>query len=261
MLKGGLSIYECGNSLFLHLNILNVIMKKIVFTLALLVAAISLQAQNLQLHFDPRHALHSDSFEKNYFTATFEMFKPDKWGSTFMFVDLDFNQSRGNIGTAYLELARDFKMGKCPVMLHAEFNGGVGKTSDSFGFSIANAYLAGLSYNKQIGAVNVGTYVAYKYNAFKRVSNDVQWTVTWGANFFDNKFTVSGFMDLWTQNKVEDHSSDSNKKKVILLTEPQFWYNATSNLSVGTEIEISNNFLTGMKKTMVNPTIAAKWNF
>ena len=233
-------------------------MRKSLITLSLFALSMFTYAQNIQLHFDPRHALHGNEVsDKNYFTATFEMFKPDKWGSTFMFVDLDFNQSRGNIGTAYLEIARDIKIGKSPIMAHVEFNGGVGK-AENFGFSIPNAYLAGASYATNLSGVNLSTYVAYKYNAFDKVSNDVQWTVTWGTNLFDNKVTLSGFLDIWTEDK---QGVGESGKKVILLTEPQFWYNLNSNLSLGTEVEISNNFITRSNKMLVNPTIAAKWNF
>ena len=231
-------------------------LRKSLFTLGLFVLSMLVTAQNIQLHFDPRHGLHSKDFDKNYFTATFEMFKPDKWGSTFMFVDLDFNQSRGNIGLAYLEIARDIKLGKSPIMAHVEFNGGIGKSIEHYGFSIPNAYMAGASYATNIGGVNLGTYLVYKYNAFDKVSNDVQWTGTWGVNLCDNKLTLSGFVDVWTEDKQGEGESG---KKVIVLTEPQFWYNLNSNLSLGSEVEISNNFVGN--KAFVNPTIAAKWNF
>jgi hypothetical protein len=55
----------------------------------------------------------------------------------------------------------------------------------------------------------------------------------------------------------------------VFLTEPQFWFHVvnkgkTSNrLSVGTEIEISNNFVyaADLSQTFfVNPTIALKWD-
>ncbi|NDW18048.1 DUF5020 family protein [Dysgonomonas sp. 216] len=236
-------------------------MKKLMLLFAALILVAGISAQNLQLHFDGRHGLHSDVAPRNYITATFEMFKPDKWGSTFMFVDLDFNQSRGNIGTMYLEIARDIKVGKSPIMAHLEFNGGIGKAED-FGFSIPNAYLVGPSYNRNFGSVNIGTYLVYKYNAFEKVSNDVQWTVTWGTNLLNNKITLSGFLDLWTENKNKTHNNGDSGKKVILLTEPQFWYNVTPNLSFGSEIEISNNFYTNYNNNVyVCPTLAAKWNF
>ncbi len=236
-------------------------LKKVLFTLVLIVSSFSIYAQNLQLHFDPRHALHGDKIsEKNYFTATFEMFKPDKWGSTFMFVDLDFNQSRGNIGTAYMEIARDIKLGKSPIMAHVEFNGGVGN-AENFGFSIANAYMAGASYSTMIGKANIGTYLVYKYNAFAKVSNDVQWTVTWGVDLLNNKVRICGFLDVWTQDKKATLGDGHSGKHIVLLTEPQFWYNLTPNLALGSEIEISNNFLKRKDKAYINPTIAAKWNF
>lgn len=233
--------------------------RKPLFTLALFFVSMFTFAQNIQLHFDPRHGLHSEDFSKNYFTTTFEMFKPDKWGSTFMFVDLDLNLSRGNIGLAYMEIARDIKLGKCPIMAHAEFNGGLGS-----GFSIPNAYLAGASYATNLGGVNLSTYLAYKYHAFERVSNDVQWTITWGTNLCNNKITISGFLDIWTENKDRSKVKTTDDKKIVLLTEPQFWYNVNENLSLGTEIEISSNFLKDSQfkdKAFVNPTIAAKWNF
>lgn len=221
-------------------------------------------AQNVQLHFDSRHALHSDDFKRNYFTATFEMFKPDKWGSTFMFVDIDFNHTKGNIGLAYMEIYRDQKIGKFPIMAHVEYNGGLVRTEDFNGFSIPNAYLVGASYPIQLGPVNLTTYVAYKYHAFDKVSNDVQWTLIWGTNLINDKITISGFFDLWTENKNREKVPGKSGKKVVIVTEPQFWYNVTSNLSFGTEIEISSNFLKakdGEDKAFVNPTIAVKWNF
>lgn len=222
----------------------------------LLVGGVSLLAQNLQLHFDPRRTLQGkEEFPRNYATATFEMFKPDKWGSTFMFVDLDFSMSKGNIGSAYMEIARSQNLGKLPIKAHVEFNGGIA----SWG-TIHNAYLLGAAYPFAVGKFNFNTYIAYKLYTFDKTSHDVQWTFTWGANFFNDKLTICGFMDLWSQNEVKTKDGWKSGKEVVFLTEPQFWYNITSNLSVGTEIEISSNFY-GKDKAYVNPTIAAKWNF
>ena len=50
----------------------------------------------------------------------------------------------------------------------------------------------------------------------------------------------------------------------VFLTEPQFWYNFTNHFSVGTEVEISNNFIYNVvddKSFFINPTLAVKWNF
>lgn len=225
-----------------------------------LFAVITINAQNIQLHFDPRHALHKETFDKNSLIARFEMYKTDKWGATYGYIDFDFNQSKGNIGSAYLEISRDQKIKKLPVMAHVEFNGGVGKAND-FGFSMPNAYLVGVSYMIQIKHIDINTYIAYKYNAFQKVSNDLQWTIRWNTNLCDNKLTISGFLDIYSENNIRVRTSNENKKKIVLLSEPQFWYNVTANLSFGTKIEISNNYFTSTNKVIVNPTIAAKWRF
>lgn len=236
-------------------------LKRHFLSLALLLASLAMGAQNLQLHYDFRHALNGNIPATNYFTSTFEYFKPDKWGSTFLFVDMDYNQSRGNIGTAYWEIARDIKIGKYALMPHIEYNGGAGN-SEGFGFSIANAYLLGASYSFGTAKTHFNTYLAYKYNAFQKVSNDVQWTLSWGSSLCNNKITLSGFTDVWTENK--DRKGVKSGKKIILLTEPQIWYNVNSNVSIGSEIEISNNFYTSSgynNRLYVFPTLAGKWTF
>lgn len=236
--------------------------RKIYFSFMLL-SGFALQAQNLQLHFDPRSSIHGkESFASNYLTATYEMFKTDKWGSTFMFVDADFNLSDGNVGMIYTEIARNFKINDFPLMPHIEYNGGLGlfEIEDNVGggYSIPNAYLAGLSYTFAIGNIFMETYVAYKYNAFKEASHDVQWTLTWIANFENDKLTLTGFADLWSENK---NPLDADLyKKIVFLAEPQIWYNATTNFSLGSEVKISSNF-GGKNNSLVCPTIAMKWNF
>lgn len=233
--------------------------------LFLTIGGIGATAQNLQLHFDSRHSLYgNDAAPVNFMTATFEMYKPDKWGSTFMFADFDFSYNDRNIGLAYTEIARDFKIKGFPLMPHIEYNGGIGLARDTdFGFSIPNAYLAGVSYPFQLGQFYMGTYLAYKLNDFKKNSHDVQWTLTWNGNFANNKLSLSGFLDLWTENKDKTGLSDKSGKEVILLSEPQIWYNCTPNFSVGSEIELSYNFVKTKEanRFFAIPTLAAKWNF
>lgn len=230
--------------------------KLFLFTLSL-VAFASLNAQNLQLHFDPRHAFYGDDVAaKNYLTATFEMFKPDAWGSTFMFVDFDFNGDKRNIGLVYAEIARAFKIKDFALMPHLEYNGGLGT-----GFSIPSSYLAGAQYPFKLGNFFMGTYLAYKLNAFNELSHDVQWTLTWNSAFPNSKVSLAGFLDLWTENK--NRATGEGGKKLILLSEPQVWYNFTPNFAIGSEIELSYNFVNAFaeSKFYAVPTLATKWNF
>jgi len=239
--------------------------RKILFSLAILCTTAAVQAQNLQLHFDPRNSLYGDVVSSsNYLTGTFEMFKPDQWGNTFMFVDADLNFNKKNIGLVYGEIAREFKIGDFPLLPHLEFNGGLGLVKGTdFGFSIPSSYLAGFGYPFQLGNFFMSTYVAYKLNAFQEVSNDAQWTLTWNATLAGGKLSLGGFLDLWTEDKSFTEGSDATGKKVVFLSEPQFWYNVTPNFALGTEVELSYNFVNKFveSKFYAIPTLATKWNF
>lgn len=238
-------------------------LRKIQILMIMLIAVVaSGKAQNLQLHFDARHAMYGDEVASvNYLTATYEMFKPDAWGSTFMFVDFDFNFNQGGQGLVYGEISRAIKMGNCPVMAHLEYNGGLGLVRNTgIGFSIPNAYLAGIEYPFQLGRFFMGTYVAYKYNAFAKGSHDAQWTLTWNSSFANNKLSFGGFLDLWSENKNPLSAGDG--KHVVFLSEPQLWYNVTPNFSLGSEVELSYNFVNkGTEKFYAIPTVATKWTF
>lgn len=241
-------------------------LRKILLSFAILFAAGTIQAQNLQLHFDPRHSLYGNEggAPVNYLTATFEMFKPDKWGNTFMFVDCDLNFDKRNPGLAYAEIAREFKIGDFPLLPHIEYNGGLGLVRGTdFGFSIPSSYLGGFGYPFQLGNFFMSTYVAYKLNAFQDLSHDVQWTLTWNSTFADGKLSLGGFLDLWTEDKSYTEGPEETGKKLVLLSEPQLWYNITPNFSLGTEVELSYNFVNKFaeSKFYAIPTIGTKWNF
>ena len=67
-------------------------MRKITFCSLMLTLAMTAQAQNVQLHYDFGHTFYNNLSARPNVTTTFEMFKPDKWGSTFTFTDIDYFQ-------------------------------------------------------------------------------------------------------------------------------------------------------------------------
>ncbi len=232
--------------------------RKILVIVCLLLPALAVSSQNVQLHYVPRHALAPNDMEHNFMLTTVEFFKPDKWGSTFAFIDMTYDGAKGAVNTAYWEIARDLKFWKAPFAAHVEYNGGV---VDGVPGAIPNAYLLGASYNVMLGKAIMGTYLAYKYNAFQKHSDDIQWTVTWNLDLLDRKLTLCGYMDLYTENKnrTGDATTGLSGKKCILHTQPQFWFNATQNLSLGSEVEMTSNFYSS--DFYVFPTLAAKWTF
>lgn len=227
--------------------------------LVLLLTTLGAQAQDIQLHYDFGRQLYSkDQPDRPKLTTTVELFRPDSWGNTFFFVDM--NYQREGITSAYWEISREFSLGKLPLALHIEYDGGLSNQ-----FSYKNAYLAGLTY-----AWNQADYQAgftftpmYKYLARQDRPHSFQLTSTWYLHMAGGKLSFTGFADLWG-----DRHLVTGKNNIIFITEPQLWVNLNKfeginpkfNLSIGTEWEISSNFAV-LDKTVVNPTLAIKWTF
>jgi hypothetical protein len=221
-------------------------MKKLVFIFALIVAGLTVDAQNIQAHYDMgKH--------RNYVTTTIEMFKPDKWGNTFFFVDFDYdsNGSKG-MSLSYFEIARCLKFWKAPFSVHVEYNGGFGRAAD-FAFPLSEAWLAGVDYSWNSKDYSKGFSLKALYKRVRgNYSKSFQTTAVWYAHLWDKRITLSGFADFWREK--------TDYGKFIFLAEPQLWFNLTEKFSVGTEVELSQDFA-GMKGFQVKPTAAVKWNF
>ena len=230
-------------------------MKKTIITFVMLFASASfLLSQNLQLHYDFRHSLDKKNpIERNFLVATFEMFKPDKLGSTFLFVDFDFSGERGKLNGVYTEIARAFKIKDFPIQPHIEFNGGVG-----LGYVVDNAYMVGAAYPFKYGNFFFNSYLVYKYHNFSKASHDAQLTFVWDGNILNDKVTIRGFADLWSVNR---RGEGETGKKLVFYSEPQFWYNVTKHFAVGTEVKLSTNFYWWTSRFKAYPTLGVKYNF
>lgn len=249
--------------------------KRVSFAFALLMATwFGVHAQNVQQHYDLGHALDHDLTTRGSVTTTVEMFKPDKWGSTFLFTDIDY-KGDGVMG-AYWEIAREFNVShNKQFAAHFEYNGGAGtgetSTGQYYGSRYQHAVLLGGAWNWHNAdfSTTFSLQAMYKYY-FKNSHtgthpfNGFQTTAVWGVQLADGRVTCSGFADLWYDPNV--------KGKLIFLSEPQLWFNMNKlrgwdgiNLSVGTEIELSNNFVWNDKgendKFYAIPTLALKWTF
>jgi len=230
-------------------------MKKTIITLAALFTSASfLFSQNLQFHYDFRHSLdRKNPVPRNFPVATFEMFKPDKSGSTFMFVDFEFSGEKGNISGVYAEIARAFKIKDFPVQPHVEFNGGIG-----FGYVVENAYLAGGAYPFNCGNFFFNTYLAYKYHNFAKASHDAQLTFVWDGKILNDKISIRGFADVWSVNRRDQGETG---KKPVFYSEPQFWYNVNQHVAIGTEVKLAYNFHWWTSSFKAFPTLGVKYDF
>ena len=236
-------------------------MKKTFFTLVAMALALSASAQNIQLHYDfGRNIYTGEEAGRQKMTITLEQFKADPWGSWFYFVDIDL--SRHFTESAYAEISREFNLGKqSPFAAHLEFDGGLSRNG-----SFQQSVLVGPAWNGHTADFSKTWSVQVMYKQyFKSYDNtrayaSCQLTGVWGLNFFNKKLTFSGFLDFWRGEKANGHGC------LVILSEPQLWYNFNEHFSLGTEWEFSNNFVYNQdpnsgKTFFWNPTIAAKWNF
>lgn len=222
---------------------------KALLTTWLLMAGLAMNGQNLQLHYDFGKAYnYAESVDRKFFTTTFEVFKPDQLGSTFLFVDVDYDKGNGGASLAYFEIARKFTLHqKSGLGVQLEFNDG----TPAF---IRQAWLAGLCYPLKLGSFTL--YTSWLYRANQGASSaDAQFTAVWSVSFLKERITLNGFVDVWSQDKFA-----GSGKELVLLAEPQAWYNLNPHFSVGSEVEVSHNFFTFDGDVEVMPTVAIKYS-
>jgi hypothetical protein len=227
-------------------------MKRVLLSLVFATALLTAKSQNVQLHYDLGEG-------RNFFTTTVEMFRPDSWGSTFFFIDMDYSSdTRGidnGVSLAYWEIARAFKWNENQKFQpRVEFNSGVFKL-DGEGpwIPIENVLLAGVE--RTFASADFSKILTLQAN-YKRIKDkedaSFQLTAVWTIQMLEGKLTFTGFADFWKEEMF--WGTDYR-----FLSEPQLWFNATKNLSLGTEIELSNNFVADEFKVM--PTLGVKYTF
>ena len=238
-------------------------MKKLMISALMAVAALSANAQNIQLHYDfGRNIYSNEEADRQKVTATLEQFKADDWGSWYYFFDVDLTSKTTR--SIYTEISREINLGKnLPLAAHVEYDGGLWHAPAIGNGSYQQAGLAGIAYNGHNADFSKTWSVQALYKQFFKSYEGThsyasfQLTGVWGLNFLDNKMTFSGFIDFWRGEKANNHGC------LVILSEPQRWYNVNKHFSVGTEVEFSNNFIVNYyndKTFFVNPTLGVKWN-
>ena len=242
-------------------------MKQFLF-FAIIITAWTASAQNIQLHYDFGNT--QNDGERNFFISTVEMFRPDTLGSTFFFIDFEYNSPHKpkGISTGYWEIAREFYIpglrntkGLSELALHIEYNDGVLtfpiNDSTTLGDNINSSWLFGLSYPIHIGGFRLNTMAMYKMIRGSQ-SPDFQFTAAWFHMLWKGRITLSGFADVWSQ---DDFIGNPDEKVWILYSEPQIWYNINRHFSIGSEVKISNNFYPGSSRVEAWPTLGLKYDF
>jgi len=223
------------------------------FGIFLLFVTFSAGSQNIQLHYDLGKFRH-------YLTSTVEMFRTDKCGNTFFFIDMDYNSvpDKKGITMAYWEIARAFRIPDSRYAFHTEYNGGFGQWSEgglNGTYQIENAFLNGIemSWDDPDFTKGLTIQLLHKYIQGKHRFS-FQLTGVWYLSLAGNKISFTGFADFWR----EDLIFGDTVTKYCLNMEPQIWYNLNKTFSVGGEVELDSNF-GGLKGFHCMPTIGVKY--
>jgi hypothetical protein len=228
--------------------------------MAFLLISFPLTAQNLQLHYD-------FGKDRKFLTATLEMFRPDTLGSTFWFVDFDHNFDFGSeirsMSAAYWEISREFYIpgikkvkGLEQLAFHVEYNDGFGVNTDTTAYSFNSVFLTGFSYPVHIGNTVFGTMLLCRLPRGMD-DPDFQFTTTWFQPLWKNRLLLTGFIDIWSQDKMDDR----DKKEIVFQGEPQIWFMITPKIALGGEFEIDKNFPYGPRQWELFPTLGFRWEF
>ena len=228
----------------------------ILFVAFAMFKAFETKAQNVQLFYDAG---------RNCATSTVEMFRPDSFGSTYFFIDVDYSKtSKGVPATgAYWEISRELCFWQDTdwswLSAHIEYNGGLNNT-----MSYDNCWLAGATYSGHSQDFSKTWSLTASYKLIPGLGGSLmhnfQITGVWGINFAKGWCSFSGFFDFWKEHRALQGTD------FIFMSEPQFWVNLNQikgwekiGLSVGGELELSANFVD--KGFHVMPAVGAKWSF
>lgn len=209
--------------------------------------------------------------DRSYVTTTFEMFKGDKFGDTFFFIDHYYNSTdkalkadgkSSAINGSYFEIERGINFWQDSDLKdlsgHIEYDGTTwGQGTWCFG---AKYFFHSEDFSKTLSL-----YAMYEtFRGFGEADIPLKFTAVWGiSNLFGlNGLTFKGFADLWGNNTF--WLADGTTTKWTFLTEPQLWINLGNafdgHLDLGGELELSYNFA-GNKGFMCNPCAGIRWTF
>ena len=196
----------------------------LLMALALLPASKTLAQTNAQVFYD-------FGSDRKFVTLTLEMFKQDKWGNTYFFVDHDFNldqmtntdtgkkyEHNMSQGGTYTEISRALNFWQNTKLknlsLHVEYNGGIYKD-----YPINNAWLFGVEYFMHDKSFKNTLTLQALYKTIRKTDQNVpmQLTAVWGCkDIFGLKgLNFSGFADFWWENHVSMLDKHGNVKEFL----------------------------------------------
>lgn len=223
-------------------------------------------SQNLQLHYDLRHSTNPELNPKDFPTFSFEYFKnidTISTGSFLLKLDAHMDGKNNNIGQVFTQISQILKFWKPKVYLSLYYSGGLGVTTNLYGYYLSNSFGAGIACPFQWKGAWVSTSLSLRINAFERASYDPQFTFYFGKGFFNYRLFTGGSFVFWTENRNQgnEFTKDMKGKKFAFFGDPQLWIKVKSGFSVGSRINMYYHLLTADDRIQVYPTAGMKFQF
>ncbi len=239
----------------------------ITLSLLLLSGSYTLQAQNIQIHYDLGRYLYPETqANRPALTGTIEQQSVDRFGDTFYFVDMSFLE-QGAVNANW-KFMRNLRFWKAPVAWHVRYDGGlrfVNAPMSNVAISMNDAFMTGASYTYLTSdrRLMLSGSVLYKYINRAPQPHNYELCTVWKYAPGTGLFSATGFISFWQQHDPRPGWNTQFK----LMMQPQFWLNLNKieqlpndlNLSLGSEIRISRNI--DAPQWIVAPTLALKWSF
>ena len=224
------------------------------------------QTQNIQLHYDLRHTLQPAQNSVNFPSFSFEYFKNIdtlNHGSFLLKMQADLKGQRGNTGQVFTQVTQTLRFWKPKIFLAVNYNGGLGVTTDGYGFYLSNALGVGAAYPFQWKGAWFTINVLYRYNAFVRPSFDPQLTFYLGRSFFHYKLLAASSFVGWTENRNQGDAFTASLrgKKLAFFADPQLWFTVWKGFAVGSKVNVYYHLLSPNNTVQAYPTIGTKYQF
>lgn len=239
----------------------------LVWSLSLSTAIAS--AQELQLHYDPRHTLDPAANPLNFPTVYFQYFKPApdsstsfiKPGSFLLKMEADLAGDKSNVSKSFFQITRSLRFWEPKIFLSLQYSGGLGVTDPKqYSYYIVNTFCAGIETPFRWKGAWLSSVLDYKYVPYARPTHDFLYTLYWWKGYLHYKLEFSGDFSIWTENS--DHGDGTtppaNGKRFFFFGEPQVWFNLNKSLALGSKINTYYHVNTTANLLQVYPTIAVR---
>lgn len=222
--------------------------------------------QNFQVHYDFRHTIDPELANENFPSFSFEYFKNIDTlgtGSFLLKVQADLKGKHHNIGQLFTQISQSLRFWKPKLYLSLNYSGGLGVTTDSYGFYLSNSFAIGMSCPFQWRGAWLAANLMYRYNAFDKPSYDPQFTFYFGKGFLEYRIFVAGSFVFWTENRDQgnDFTEGLHGKKFAFFGDPQVWFRIKNGLSAGTRINVFYHLISADNRIQFYPTLGLKYQF